>query len=110
MKMIKNLRRYATVELNGVTFELDKKYPIPYETSLRGYTNIYNAYNRPSDTKVSIWEGWLLWFHENGGTCVVSSKNCNFFTIEGFVTDNETGKRYFAYITHANNRLYEVQG
>ncbi len=106
--MIKNNRRYATVELNGVTFTLDKKNPIPYETNLRGYTNIYDAYNNPSVTKKAIWEGWLLWFYENDGTLVISSKNCNFFTIEGFVTDKDTDKRYFARITHANNRLYEV--
>lgn len=110
MEMIKNNRRYATVELNGVTFTLDKNNPIPYETNLRGYTNIYDAYNRPSVTKKAIWEEWLLWFDENDGTLVISSKNCNFFSIEGYVTDKETGKRYFAYITHANNRLYEVQG
>lgn len=109
MKMIKDARRYATVELNGVWFTLDKKNPIPYETNLRGYTNIFDAYNRPSGAKVSIWESWLLWFHENDGHCTVASKNCNFFTIEGYITDKETGKRYFAVITHANHRLYAVE-
>lgn len=107
--MIKDARRYATVEINDVPFTLDKKSPIPYETSLNGYHNIYDAYNRPSDTKVAIWEEWFLWFHGNDGTCVVSSKNSAFFTIEGYVTDKESGKRYFAYITHANNRLYAVE-
>lgn len=107
--MIKNNRRYATVELNGETFTLDKKNPVPYEVELTGYHNIYDAYNRPSDAKVGIWESWMIWFHENDGTCVVATKNCNFFTIEGYVTDKETGKRYFAYITHANHRLYAVE-
>lgn len=110
MKMIKDARRFATVEINNEVFILDKHNPIPYETNLRGYTNIYDAYNRPSDTKVGIWESWLLWFHENDGTLVIALKNCNFFTIEGYVTDKETGKRYFANITYAKNRLYEVQG
>lgn len=109
MKMIKDARRFATVEINNELFILDKHSPIPYETNLRGYTSIYDAYKHPSDTKVNIWKSWLLWFHENEGTCVVSSKNCNFFTIEGYVTDKETGKRYFAYITYANKRLYAVE-
>lgn len=106
--MIKNNRRYATVMINGASFTLDKNNPIPYETELNGYHDIYDAYNNPSHAKVRIWRSWFTWFHENDGTCVVASKNCNFFSIEGYVTDKETGKRYFAYITHANNRLYEV--
>lgn len=110
MNILHDKKRYAEVELNDVTFTLDKDNPIPYETNLNGYHNIYDAYNRPSDANVSIWESWLLWFNENDGTLAVSSKNCNFFTIEGYVTDRDTGKRYFARITKGHNRLYEVQG
>ena len=109
MNILHDKKRYAEVELNDVTFTLDKDNPIPYETELKGCTNIYDAYNRPSSAKVSIWESWLLWFHENDGHCVVASKNCNFLTVEGYVTDKATGKRYFAYITHCHNRLYAVE-
>lgn len=110
MKMIKDARRYATVEINGVTFTLDKKNPVPCEHILHGYSNIHEAYERPSETKISIWEGWRDWFYMNDGECVISSKNCNFFTVEGWVKDEETNKEYFAVITYANHRLYEVQG
>ena len=109
MKMIKDARRYADVEINGVTFTLDKKNPVPHEHILHGYGSIYDAYERPSSTKISIWEHWEDWFYMNEGDCVISSKNSNFFTVEGWVKDKETGKRYFAYITHANNRLYAVE-
>lgn len=108
MEILHNKKRYAEVMINGVQFTLDKDNPIPYETILRGYTNIYDAYKRPSSAKASIWESWLLWFHENDGHCVVASKNSHFFTIEGYVTDNDTGKRYFTRITRVNHYLYEV--
>lgn len=110
MKTLKIGRTYDNVVLNGVSFRLDKKHPAPFEHRLNGYTHILAAYGRPSETKVRIWEDWSLWFHENGGTCVISSKNCNFFSITGFVTDKETNKRYMAYITYANHYLYEVEG
>lgn len=110
MKMIKDAKRYAKIELDYVPFTLDKNNPIPYEHSLRGYDDIYGAYGRPSKYKIDIWKDWKEWFNRNNGYCVISSKNYKFFTIEGYVTDKETGKRYFAYITYANNRLYEVEG
>ena len=106
--MIKDATRYAKVELDYVTFTLDKNNPVPCEHVLQGYDDIYDAYRRPSEYKVDIWRDWEEWFYRNDGHCVISSKNCNFFSIEGFVTDRESGKRYFAYITYANNRLYEV--
>lgn len=106
--MISEKRRYATVEINGVRFILDKKNPIPYAHNLYGYDDIYDAYERPSQTKIAIWNEWEDWFLSNNGHCVVSSKNCNFFTVQGFVRDSETNKLYFASITYANNYLYEV--
>ena len=110
MKMISEKRRYATVEINGVRFTLDKKNPIPRAHSIYGYTDIYDAYERPSRTKVCIWREWVKWFEHNDGSCAICSKNCNFFSIHGYFTDKATGKRYYAYITYANHRLYEVEG
>lgn len=110
MKTLKIGRTYNHVELNGVTFQLNKKHPIPYEHNLGGYRDIYSAYGRPSQTKIAIWEDWDSWFRENGGYCKITSMNCNFFSITGFVTDKETNKRYMAYITYANHYLYEVEG
>lgn len=109
MEMIKNKRRYAKVELNDVEFTLDKNNPIPYETCLNGYANIYDAYRTmPSREKIDTWEVWYKWFMEHDGYCVVASRNTWQYTIEGYITDRDTGKRYFARITRDNNRLYEV--
>lgn len=110
MKIISEKKRYAQVEINGLMFTLDKKEPVPYEHNLSGYRDIYSAYGRPSATKVVIWEDWDKWFRDNDGYCKITSKNCNIFSITGFVTDKETNKRYMAYITYANNYLYEVEG
>ena len=110
MKMISEKRRYATVEINGVRFTLDKKNPIPRAHIIYGYTDIYDAYKRPSRTKIAIWKDWVNWFYQNNGYCSITSKNCNFFTVQGFVRDSETNKLYFASITYANQYLYEVEG
>lgn len=110
MKIINDKKRYARVEINGMEFTLDKKNPIPYEHGLNGYRDINDAYGRPSVYKQSIWREWDSWHRENGGYCVISSKNCNFFTVTGFIDDMETGKRYMTYITYANQYLYEVEG
>lgn len=110
MKIISEKKRYSRVEINGIEFILDKKDPVPYEHHLNGYLDINHAYNRPSVYKQSIWREWDLWHRENRGYCVISSKNCNFFSITGFIDDMETGKRYMTYITYANNYLYEVEG
>ena len=102
-------RRYAQVEYDGQWFDLDKKAPVPYETELQGYDSIYTAYGKPSNVKVNIWRMWKKWFDRNDGVCVVSSRNSWMFSIEGFFTDKATGKRYFARITQASHRLYEVE-
>lgn len=110
MKIISEKKRYARVEINGMEFTLDKKEPVPYEHYLKGYRDIDDAYGRPSVYKRSIWREWDYWHRENGGYCVISSKSCYFFSVQGYVNDKETGKRYMTYITYSNQYLYEVEG
>lgn len=110
MNIINEKTRYAQVQYDGKWFDLDKKNLVPYETLLDGYYDIYEAYKKPSRTKVLIWRAWVKWFEHNDGSCAICSKNCNFFSIHGFFTDKTTGKRYYAYITYANHKLYEVEG
>ena len=99
-------RRYETITLNGQHFELDTK-ERTIETSI-SRRNIFDCYERPSSYKVSIYQDWLTWFIDNDGYCGVCSYNCNFFTIQGYVTDKETGKRYYCYITKVHNKCIEV--
>ena len=101
-------RRYENIELNGRSFTLDTKEKA-FESGFLSRRSVNDVYGKCSSTKKSIWNEWLQWFTDNDGYCGVASHSCNFFSIEGFVTDSATGKRYHCYITHSNNRCTEVE-
>ena len=45
---------------------------------------------------------------ENNGYCTIVSRNCNFFSIAGYVTDKDTKERYYCYITASHNKAWKV--
>lgn len=96
-----------TITINNEHFELGKSMTMldMPEISRR---DIDDVYARPSMTKVHIYNEWSNWFLNNDGYCGVKSYNSNFFTINGFVVDKESGKRYYCYITASHNRAYEI--
>lgn len=99
-------KRYVNITLNEQSFILDSK-----ETTTETVVNVRDiddCYGRCSSTKRAIWEFWQRWFIQNNGLCTISSHNCNFFTVTGYVTDKETGERYFCYITRSYNRCLKV--
>lgn len=100
-------RRYEFITLNGRQFTLDTRETV--HRMIIGYKDIHDVYGRPSEHKISIWKNWENWFDTNDGNCTVKSYNSSFFTIEGYVKDKETGKTYYCYITHANNKCWEVE-
>lgn len=100
-------KRYESIILNEKSFKLDHKLIIPYPVNFRA-RGVNDVYSKPSETKRAIWVEWSNWFYDNQGFCTVASYNSNFFTIEGKVTDKLTGKKYWCYITHANNYCYEM--
>ena len=99
-------RCYETITLNGEYFTLDTK-ETKTETLLN-ICDIYDCYERPSQYKVGIFEDWKRWFIQNDGNCTVSSYNCMMFTIAGYVTDKNTGDRYYCYITKAHNKCWKI--
>ena len=99
-------KRYENINLFGRNFELDTKETIGYTPI--GYRNIDDCYVRCSETKRTIWKQWESWFNANNGWCSVSSYNCNFFTIQGYVRNYETREMYFCYITAHHNRCIKV--
>ena len=105
-------RRYEHILLNGVHFELDTKVTFNPEDGIvvGRYGDITDAYNSPSERKRHIYNGWWHWFRQHNGECGVQSKNCNFFTIQGFVEDSETGELYMCYITPAHNYCNKIVG
>ena len=100
-------RRYETIKLNGETFILDTQ-DVTSETGI-SRRDVSDCYGRPSTTKLAIYNEWSNWFINNDGYCGVASYNCNFFTIHGYITDKETNKRYYCYITKSYNRCIEVK-
>ena len=68
--------------------------------------DIFEAYGRPSQTKIAIWRDWCKWARESGASLEISSHNIFRFTIRGNVEYN--GKVYNLYITDCYNRAYEV--
>ena len=95
------------IEIKGVTFELqDKEIVLPI-VELYPHRTIWDCYNRPSDTKVSIYESWLRYATEvDAYGFTVSSYNCNFFSLE--FQFKHAGIRYHAHITPCHNYLYKI--
>lgn len=105
-----------TVKLYGETFEV--KYPkngVEFRApSMWDYTDIYQAYERPSIYKVQIWEYWKNFGLPEDetqpyrvGIPWIDSRNCFMFTVTADIYDGETGE--FAgimHITKDHNYLY----
>lgn len=99
------------VLLNGKSFKVlnnlkSGKYMLEnIESPCRGYRSIWDAYNRPSTAKESIWTDWVDWFNDTfeSGEIVVYSRNSNFFSIafRGY-TEN---RLYKGYITYTRNEV-----
>ena len=103
-----------TLTINGKTFELfkaDAGASATFNGTGAAYDEIYDAYGRPSYTKVSIWHGWCEWCYElnkNEMPCVlwIASHNCMSFSIGGKVQYN--GHVYRLWITRDHNRAYLI--
>ena len=95
------------IMLNGKYFEMEKAIKNT-ELPACSFKSVDDVYGRPSSRKRVIFQNWLNWFVANGGYCGVASHNSNFFTLDGLVNCNETGKEYYCHITPAHNRCYEI--
>ena len=97
------MKQRQTIILNGKPFTLCK------EVTNRqcSHRSLFDCYGKPSSTKVSIWESWLQWFHDQYSSDFgVASYNCNFFTIEGKV--EKDGQLYYIYITSTRQEAYPI--
>lgn len=101
-----------TLTINGVDFQLinPRKYEVkPFTGWFCDENAIFNCYERPSLSKIRIWNDWLKWARDTEGVFgfEILSYNCMQFTIGGGYKD-EKGKEYVIYITKAHNRIYPV--
>lgn len=100
------------ISIDGEYFEVIK--PRRHEVEIQhrgqwGYVNIWQAYEKPSDTKVAIWEYWYNFFgDETHRFCnpFISSRNCFSFTVTFNVYDENFDFIGVARITKDHNRLY----
>ena len=99
-------RRYENILLNGVSFRLDTQ-TVATHGRVGFYGDIEDAYANPSHAKRAIYNDWWHWFRQHNGDCGVQSKNCNFFTIGGYVED-ENGQKYQCYITASKHECWKV--
>ena len=103
-----------TLEINGVTFELFKSNLHESESFTNGaaYDAIYEAYGRPSYTKVQVWHEWCEWcytLNKNGISCTlnIGSHSCHQFSIYGMIKFG--GHVYQLWITRGHNRAYLIK-
>ena len=102
-----------TITINNVEFELIK--PRKKVEPFIGYhcdeNCIFYHYDRPSQTKINIWQKWVKWSNtcEHGKVWAfeIAAHNCMMFTIAGLYED-EDGNEYNLYITRDHNRAYPV--
>ena len=100
--------------INDVEFELFKEdagASARFTGTGAAYDEIYDAYGRPSDIKVSIWHFWCEWCYElnkSGNPCElwIASHNCMNFAIRGKVQHG--GHVYNLWITKCHNRAYLI--
>ena len=102
-----------TITINGETFELFKSNISESESFTNGaaYDEIYEAYGRPSYTKVQVWHEWCEWcytLNQNGIPCTlkIGSHSCHQFSIYGKVKFG--GQVYSLWITRDHNRAYII--
>lgn len=99
------MARTKLLDINGATFELCGV--SPYHICMTGKpVTIWDAYQRPSTAKVSIYNDWMDWARRSNAVLSVRGHAPCFFSLEGEV--NFQGKRYVLDITYAHNRAYVV--
>lgn len=107
--------RYETIY--GETFEVIKPrkcevcevYPTQWD-----YTSIYQAYQKPSDAKVAIWDYWYHFGQQDDvneryhiGVPFITGRSCHAFTVSMNVYDIDTHAFVgVMVITRDHNRLY----
>ena len=113
------MKRNKTIKINGTTFEVRhaQRDQIPTTDMRWTYSDIFTAYDKPSDTKVFIWNIWKKWADETSDQFIddtyisewyVSSRNCFRFTIAGAGTYKGTPCGFTITAMHNYLCLYDL--
>ena len=93
----------------GCDFTVDCDVP-SFDKENISFRDLWDCYDRPSDTKVSIWKSWCNWFYNNLD-CInvgVCSYNCTMFTIEAVAYVEELDDYYYFYITKTRQEIHKL--
>ena len=110
-------KRYETITINGIEFIYDTKGGKKPEFTRWDYSTIYTAYNKPSETKIAIWESWKRWLHEivvktgwqdQDNVMWVDSRNGFIFTISGYIVNPDTYELLGIHITPTKNECWSI--
>jgi hypothetical protein len=103
-----------TIEINGRTFEVvNKRDKESLKSQIRrhkdnfSYRDIWDAYGRPSCTKVHIWDEWKNWQSQTKDVTYfeVAGAGSHAFSIEGVYTDAQ-GNEGLMRITKCYDRIF----
>lgn len=104
------MRKQKTIELKGITFEVQKEI---YDKLYYSGRDLYDCYNKASYTKQNIYDWWKDWYYNNFdyesriGIITVHSYNTAMFTLTMGIIYNS--KQYHLYITPGHNYISEVK-
>lgn len=105
--MKKDIKSNNYIMINKKEFNVKGIVDNKFINSLK-FDRLENCYNKPSDTKISIYYSWYYTYLDNIYILEfgVGSYNTNIFTINSIVEiDN---KQYYLHITPSKNECYEV--
>lgn len=105
-----------SINIGGENFEYMGSIKQP-STHEQNYFDIFDAYSRPSQRKINVWNFWDNWLKnimditQDWFFCNrlwVATYNTFMFTIEGIITHPETNKLMFVRITPSHNYCWSI--
>ena len=101
-------KRPQFLDLYGKQFKVVKGDGIPRKQ----YDTLFEAYDRPSATKVHIWQAWLDWADcvasdNNDISIYITGRNPNFFSIGGYI-HTPTDEHFAFYITYTSQAIWSI--
>lgn len=105
--MKRNIIKNKYIIIDNVEFNVKGIIDNDFIKTLK-FDNLESCYNRPSQTKTSIYYNWYnIISNDSDILCYgIGSYNCNIFTINSIV--NIDNKKYYLHITPSKRECYEV--
>lgn len=102
------MRKYnRIINIGNENFKLIKDIKIE-DIKNRDYKHIYSCYDRPSNTKISIFNKWYDILLNNCNVIFygICSYNCNMFSLNAIIEIEN--QKYYIYITKTRQEIYKI--